>query len=101
MIGAILSTKSEQSRRISKWLVAFHNFCPVLHGLRAFGIDGDQALVNAMKSVFPESLHLMCDLHMKDNVFSGLANCGVPKEFHEKVVCGIFGCRNGNQRGMY
>ena len=33
---------------------------PPLHDIKAFGTDGEQALVNAFENAFPNELHLHC-----------------------------------------
>ena len=74
------------------------NCGPEIRFLKAFGTDDDEALIKAMKQVFPDAIHLMCDLHMKDNVAEELAKCQIPKQLSNAVLFDIFGARDGDER---
>ena len=39
-----------------------------LSGLNAVGTDGEEALSSAFKSVFPSSVHLLCQIHKRENI---------------------------------
>ena len=98
MIGALFIHQDRTESAYYSMASCLRNHCPELRRLRAYGTDGDQALFNAMKSVFPESLHLLCDLHMKDNITSELEKCEVAKEFRDMILRDIFGSRHGDER---
>ena len=55
------------------------------------GSDEEKAIVNAARSVFPQSKHLYCMLHCKDNVRHHLTVLGVPSAQRENVLNLLFG----------
>ena len=91
MIGATFIShgrKEEDYFTMASYLL---KHCPEQKDLKAYGTDGDHGLINAMKSVFPEAVHLLCDLHTRDNM-----------EVRKVVVRDIFGSRRGSEKeGTY
>jgi len=55
----------------------------MLHG------DGKMSTINL---AFPNSKHMFCMLHCKDNVRHHLSSIGVPTSVREGVLTRLFGC---------
>ena len=91
MLGPVLSHQHKlehscfelPSKRIK------HN--PNLSQLLAFVTDGEHNLKRVFELFFPNALHLLCDLHMKDNVRSKMTKLGITKSTATKYMHDIFG----------
>ena len=57
-----------------------NKLCPNLEDLIAVGTDGEEALSSAFLSVFPNSTHLLCSLHKRDNITRKLQEFKVDDE---------------------
>ena len=64
---------------------------PNLQGLLVYGSDGEQNLSDAFDSCFPKSKHLLCDIHMKDNIKRKLCNLGINGKEAQEFLKDIFG----------
>ena len=64
---------------------------PALQGILAFGTDGELALSNAFESAFPFAQHLLCDMHMEDNISSKLTELGIRGIEAKQFMADIFG----------
>lgn len=62
---------------------------PDLSEPKAFGTDDELNLYNAFESVFRGASHLLCSIHLRDNIEKALTKCGV--ENHERYIKEIFG----------
>lgn len=67
-----------------------------LAGLRAFGTDGEKALVDAFSHEFHYASHLTCFIHCRRNIKGQLQVLGFPDSAIKEVLDDIFGCQNGN-----
>ena len=56
-----------------------------------FGTDEELALVNAIKTVFPTSQHILCTRHLKENTQRNLLGQNVPEEIRSIIISSIFG----------
>jgi len=56
------------------------------------GSDEETALVKALQSVFPQSWHVFCLVHCKDNVRHHMTAIGTAKSVREHVLSLLFGC---------
>ena len=56
------------------------------------GSDEETALVKALQSVFPQSRHVFCLVHCKDNVRHHMTAIGTAKSVREHVLSLLFGC---------
>ena len=57
-----------------------------------FGSDEEKALWKAVSMCFPESVQVLCSLHMKKNIVDYLRNkIGVPKAARAPIVQLLFG----------
>ena len=82
---------------------AFNYFASTLVGhskklqeIRAFGTDGDIALVDALAHNFPSAKHLRCFLHLKRNIAEKLKERGFPSAVSDEFLADIFGKHTGS-----
>lgn len=68
---------------------------PQLQGVRAFGTDGEQALIDAFSHEFRFSQHLTCFIHVRRNIKEELNKCSIPSEVAKMMLDDIFGRRLG------
>ena len=69
---------------------------PGLDGLNAIGTDGEEALSSAFQSIFPSSVHLLCQIHKQDNITRKLRSLNVKELGMKQIISDIFGHRNGD-----
>ena len=69
---------------------------PSLTKLIAVGTDGEQAIVKALKAIFPNTVHLRCFIHMKDNIRRKLTELLLPESVRENILHDIFGKQQGS-----
>jgi hypothetical protein len=72
--------------------------CPALAKLIAFGSDEEVALFTAFKNVFPQSSHLLCFNHFKDNLKRKLTELKVEDGMSSLIIADIFGVHRGDTR---
>ena len=63
-----------------------------------YGTDGETALGEGFGRPLPYAQHLLCDLHMKDNVMSKLNEFGIRGKASEIILTDIFGRDIGSSR---
>ena len=68
-----------------------HN--PQLQGVRVFGTDGEQALIDAFSHEFTFSQHLTCFVHVRRNIKQELEDGHIPCKLSQKFLDDIFGQR--------
>ena len=75
---------------------------PQLQGVRAFGTDGEQPLIDAFSHEFGFSQHLTCFLHVRQNIKDELNKYNIPTEVASLMLDDIFGRRLGTvfEEGM-
>ena len=66
--------------------------------LRAYGTDGEQALVQAAAGAFPFATHLRCANHLKDNITDHLRKQLLPENVVKEIIYDIFG--TSTERGL-
>ncbi|CAC5383196.1 unnamed protein product [Mytilus coruscus] len=64
---------------------------PKLIDLKVFGTDGDVNLSSAFQACFPNSKHLLCDIHMFDNIERKLVKLGISGKLKKEYINDIFG----------
>ena len=69
---------------------------PELQGLRAFGTDGEKALVDAFSHEFRYAIHLTCFIHFRQNIKRKLQELQYPDSAIKEVLSDIFGCTQGD-----
>ena len=80
---------------LSSTMIKLH--APIQNVL-VYGTDGEKALAEGFGRPLPYALHLMCDIHMKDNISSKLAELGIPAVVAEEFRNDIFGKNIGINR---
>lgn len=69
-----------------------------IQNVLVYGTDGEKALAEGFGRPLPYALHLMCDIHMKDNICSKLAELGIPAVVAQEFRMDIFGKNIGTNR---
>lgn len=92
---------------VKKDFTAYHFFSssligqqPNLVNLRAFGIDGEVALANALSASFPKAVHVRCFLHFKGNIEHKLSELRIPANVAKEFVDDIMGKPTEFQLGL-
>ena len=68
---------------------------PSLTNIKVFGSDSKKDVYQPFRDLFLSSIHLLCDLHMEDNVREKLRNSNFRQEEINIVVRDIFGRKMG------
>ena len=91
----------------TKTFHAFHFLFSSLLGLKpdliklcAFGTDGEQELIKAMKLAYPSALHLRCVNHLRSNVKDKLKSLGISAHVQKEFLADIFGIDVGGSRSV-
>lgn len=69
-----------------------------LSGVLVTGSDGEKPLKDALNTGFSTAAHLLCDVHMEDNIQSKLSQLNIPKVTAERYLTDIFGRRVENKK---
>ena len=69
---------------------------PELASLRAFGTDGEKNLFEAISTCFNKADHLLCWIHVKDNISQKLESLCI--ETPNEYMCEIFGKTSGTTK---
>ena len=59
--------------------------------MKAFGTDGEKALVNAFENAFPNAIHVRCFKHFRDNIEHKLKSLNLESASCEEILADIFG----------
>ena len=71
-----------------------------IKGVLVYGTDGEANISSAMCNVFPDAVHLRCDLHLKDNARKKLTELGIDGVTQRDIMKDIFGCElEGTREG--
>ncbi|XP_031565581.1 uncharacterized protein LOC116300780, partial [Actinia tenebrosa] len=72
---------------------------PVLQNLKAYGSDGEIALINALLAAFPEAIGLRCFIHIRNNLEESLQKKFLVKpEVKSTIIHDIFGQKLGDTK---
>ena len=96
MIGPILIHQKKNFESYFKLSSSNLQLCPEMKNLRAFGTDGDQNLSDAFEVCFTAARHLLCDIHMQDNIERKLKDLGITKDKAREYIGDIFGKLTGD-----
>jgi hypothetical protein len=72
-------------------LLCFFQENPSLQEVIAFGTDGDENLSSALSAAFKNAYHLLCDIHMQDNIRSKMNLLGITGSVAQEYLSDIFG----------
>jgi len=70
--------------------------CPKLVDLKVFGTDGDVNLSSVFQACFPINKHLLCDIHMFNNIERKLIKLGISGKLKIEYLNDIFGSIEGD-----
>lgn len=75
---------------------------PKLSGLHAYGSDGEETLVQALKANFPWAQQLQCFLHMCQNIKSKLNDFNISPTSSAAILSDLFRKSDGTnfQKGL-
>ena len=62
-----------------------------LENVLVFGTDSEKPLYEGFQNVFVNAYHLLCDLHMKDNIKEKLKKLGITGDQQKNILNKIFG----------
>ena len=71
-------------------------YCSDLKNLLAYGSDGEKNITDSFDTCFSGAKHLLCDLHMKDNIKSKLFNLDIGPDVSKTYMEDIFGVQIGH-----
>ena len=69
---------------------------PNLNRILVYGSDGEKNICDAFDACFPLSTHLLCDIHMKDNIIQKLSDLGIRGGVSKTFTRDIFGNQVGD-----
>lgn len=77
-------------------------YCPELQRLIVYGSDGEKNITDSFDTCFSFSKHLLCDIHMKDNIVKKMTALNIVGETGTQFLNEIFGKQIGQlkQRGL-
>ena len=73
---------------------------PSLSNIRAFGTDGELALVTAFKNAYPNAIHLRCFKHFQDNCDAKLRALNLVDAVRQEILGDIVGVEGPDQREL-
>ena len=73
-------------------------YCPDLKNLLAYGSDGEKNITDSFDTCFSGAKHLLCDLHMKDNIKQKLLNLNISTNESKIFMDDIFGIQIGQSK---
>ena len=71
---------------------------PSLQRVLVYGSDGERNLCEAMDTSFCFATHLLCDIHMKDNIVHKLTELGIRNQTSKAFLRDIFGHQRGEEK---
>lgn len=67
-----------------------------LGNIRAFGTDGEKALIDAFSHEFRFTVHVICFIHVRKNIKEKLSQCSITEEVQTEILGDIFGKKVGS-----
>ena len=93
MIGPLLVSQTKTSETYNYFFGKLASLNKNLKNIMAFGTDGEEALIEAMKNVMSYAIHLRCFGHFRDNCKAKLKQSNVPDSVQLEFLNDIFGKR--------
>ena len=75
---------------------SLHGLRRELAGVKCYGTDGEQALVDAFQHEFPNSAHLTCSIHVRRNTKAKLQELGIADCPKYIILSDLFGKKEGS-----
>ena len=96
LLGPVLIHQRMNFAAFNYFTSTLIGFSKKLRNLRAFGTDGQEALIDAFGHSFPSAMQLRCFIHFKRNISEKLKEYGIPAKVAEEFVDDIFGKHTGS-----
>jgi len=95
MIGPLLLSQTKTTESYMYFFGKLGALNRDIRNILAFGTDGEEALIEGMKSTMPHAVQLRCFGHFRDNCKMKLRKCNVPDTVQQTFLDDLFGKRYG------
>jgi len=85
-LGPILIHQRMNTEAHSYFAHQLQILLPPLHDIKAFGTDGEQALVNTFENASPNAVHVHCLKYFRDNIESKLKSVNLDVTCCEEIL---------------
>ena len=96
LIGPVLVHQRMEFSSFNYFSSTLIGFNKKLRSVKAFGTDGQEALIDAFSHSFPDAVQLRCFIHMKKNIAEKLRDYGLPPHVAQEFISDIFGKHCGS-----
>lgn len=100
-LGPILVHKRMNFEAYTFFAHQIQMLLPSLHQIKAFGTDGELALVTGFQNAFPDAIYLRCFKHFKDNCQDKLRALNLDDPSTKEILADIFGFDGPDQRELH
>ena len=97
MIGPVLLRMNKEYNSYFHLTSEMIRLQPSLTNIKVFGSDSETNVYQPFRNLFPSSINLLCNLHMKDNVKEKLRKSNFCQEEISIVMRDIFGRKMGEK----
>ena len=94
LLGPVLIHQTKTFRPFHYFASTMIRLNPQLISLKAFGTDGESELIKAFQMCFPNSVHLRCTNHLRQNVKDKLRDLNMSQIVSKEILADIFGISN-------
>ena len=94
-LGPLLVHQKKEFTSYNYFLSTLIGLRPKLNALKAYGSDGEETLVQALKANFPWAQQLRCFLHMRRNIKSKLSDLNITPTSSAVILSDLFGKSDG------
>lgn len=95
MIGPLLLSQTKTTETYDYFFGKLAALNKNLRNVLAFGTDGEEALIEGMKTAMNQAIHLRCFGHFRDNCKLKLRESNVPEQTQLQFLQEIFGKQQG------
>ena len=96
MIGPLLISQTKSTEAYNHFFVKLACLNPSIRHVLAFGTDGEEPLLYAMKTSMNYGLHFRCFGHFRNNCIDKLKTSNVPELVQQEFLSDLFGNRQGD-----
>ena len=97
MIGPLMIHQKKETGTYNTLADYLLSSRPQLQNLRVIGTDGESALSLPFLEKCPNLIHLLCFIHVKNNIVDHLKSMGVDEGNRKSIVADIFGSQEGTR----
>ena len=97
MIGPLMIHQKKEATTYSVLVDYLLKSRPELRNLRVLGTDGELALSKSFLEKCPILIHLLCFIHVKNNILNHLKSVGVDESNRRCIIADIFGQQQGTR----